>query len=43
MALFPGFIGTIEDDEEVDNDDVDSEEDEVSFLSLYNPIQCLYA
>lgn len=25
-----GFIGTIEDDEEIKNDDIDSEEDEVS-------------
>ena len=32
MAVPVGFIGTIEDDEEVANDDIDSEEDEVWFL-----------
>lgn len=30
MAAPSHFIGTIEDDEEVDNDDIDSEEEEVS-------------
>ena len=30
MALPAGFIGTIEDDEEVENDEIDSDEDEVS-------------
>jgi hypothetical protein len=28
-AVPAGFIGTIEDDEDVENDDVDSEDDEV--------------
>lgn len=30
MAVPSHFIGTIEDDEEVDNDDIDSEEEEVN-------------
>lgn len=32
MAVPQGFIGTIEDDDEVQNDDIDSEEEEVSSI-----------
>ncbi len=34
MASRFGFIGTIEDDQEVENDDLDSEEDEVRFKDI---------
>lgn len=34
MAVPVGFVGTIEDDEEVENDDIDSEEEDVRHLSL---------
>ena len=30
MSVPAGFIGTIEDDQEVENDDLDSEEEDVS-------------
>lgn len=36
MAAPPGFIGTIEDDEEVDNEDIDSEEEEVAAYKTLN-------
>lgn len=34
MAVPQGFIGTIEDDDEIQNDDIDSEEDEVNVMKL---------